>query len=92
MTDTELLPTPRLFHVILSVDVLVLTDSMVQAEVLAERQGPRDAVWESETTELRELLASYSPDDVVLASFGNTPTLAECLARGQAPYLKGDHR
>ena len=90
MTDTKPpLPTPRLFHVVLSYDVIVRADYLIEAESLARIHGPTNAVWSAEGGELHVLPNDVEIDEAVITRDGDHVTIEQCIAAGQAPYLRG---
>ena len=92
MTDPKPLPdlpTPRLFHIVLSYDVIVLADDLESAARLAERNGPPDVEPGWEGHEFHMLPEDVEIDEAVLTADGSIVTIEQCIDAGQAPYLRG---
>lgn len=88
-TEKPPLPTPRLFHVVLSYDVIVRADNLTKAERLAERHGPTKAMWVGAGGELHTLPPDVEIDETVVTADDSIVTIEQCITAGQAPYLRG---
>lgn len=85
------LPTPRLFHVTLTYDVIVLANDANAAAMLAERKGPSEVSASCDVSELHTLPADVDTDDepTAITRDGSIVTIEQCIAAGQAPCLRG---
>lgn len=79
----------QLYVVTLTTEVVVLAESIDEAETVGLRHASDETEWGAEAEEMRHVPADYEDDHVVYTSErGTYPTLGECIARGQAPRLR----
>ena len=89
MSDTKATDKPRQLYVVdVSATVVVLAESLEEAERIAERRRADEETWDCYAVELQQLPPLWDLGEVPYSSHGNA-TIGELIESGHAPKWKG---